>query len=122
MEIVAPYLDSEFVRSTLAFDPRIRYYAMGHNKWLPRYLVEKRVSNGTQLTRKSKRAGGFDIELRKWMKSGVLREMVDGVDRPGFMSVADFEQTKDNPDWFTWNLLTLDVFQKRVLGAHHSHA
>jgi hypothetical protein len=68
------------------------------------------------LTQKSKRAGGFDNELRKWMKSGVLREMVHNIQRPGYLSLKDFEQSKENPDWFTWNLLTLDIFQKRILG------
>jgi asparagine synthetase B (glutamine-hydrolysing) len=116
LEEVIPYLDSEFVRSTLAFDPNVRYFCMNRSKWLPKVLVEKRISNGQQLTQKSKRAGGFDIELRKWMKSGVLRDMVNDIDRPGYLSVSDFEQIKKDPDWFTWNLLTVDIFQKRILG------
>jgi asparagine synthetase B (glutamine-hydrolysing) len=116
LETVTPYLDSDFVRATLAFDPNIRYFSMNRSKWLPKALVEKRLSNGKQLTQKSKRAGGFDIELRKWMKSGVLRDMVNDIHRPDYLSLKDFEQAKEDPDWFTWNLLTLDLFQKRVLG------
>jgi len=117
LEIVIPYLDSKFVRSTLAFDPKIRYFAMGQKKWLPKALIEKRVPNGHQITQKPKRAGGFDIELRKWMKSGLLKDLVHAIDRPDYMTRADFEQAIEKPDWFTWNLLTLDLFQKRLLNA-----
>ena len=116
LEMVTPYLDSAYVRSTFALDPNIRYFAMNRSKWLPKVLLEKRLSGGKHLTQKSKRVGGFDNELRKWMKSGVLREMVHNIQRPGYLSLKDFEQSKENPDWFTWNLLTLDIFQKRILG------
>jgi asparagine synthetase B (glutamine-hydrolysing) len=115
LEFVTPYLDSEFVRAVIAFHPNIRYFAMGRQKWLPKALIEKRLSNGRQITQKSKRAGGFDNELRKWMKSGILRELVHDIQRPGYMTLSDFEKTIEEPDWFTWNLLTLDLFQKRIL-------
>jgi asparagine synthetase B (glutamine-hydrolysing) len=115
LEIVTPYIDSEFVRLTLAFDPKIRYFARGRQKWLPKALLEKRLSNGHQITQKPKRAGGFDNELRKWMKSGILRDVVHDIQRPGYMTLSDFEKTIEEPDWFTWNLLTLDLFQKRIL-------
>ena len=51
------------------------------------------------------------------MKRGLLRDMVCSIERPGYMSVADFEQKRDEPDWLTWNLLNLDLFQKRIVGA-----
>ena len=44
-----------------------------------------------------------------------LRDLVLDIDRPGFLSKADFEALLDRPDWFLWNLLTFDIFQKRVL-------
>jgi hypothetical protein len=49
------------------------------------------------------------------MRSGDLRELVQEIKRPGFMEPGDFKQKIENPDWFTWNLLTLDLFQKLVL-------
>lgn len=41
-------------------------------------------------------------------------DMVRTIDRPGFMDRDDFENKLQNPDWFTWNLLTLDVFKKSI--------
>ena len=42
--------------------------------------------------------------------------MEQDIERPGFMQQADFERKLEKPDWFTWNLLTLDVFKKEVFG------
>ena len=41
--------------------------------------------------------------------------MVQEIERPGFITRADFEQKIRQPDWFTWNMLTLDLFKKYVL-------
>jgi|GEM_PF-2067987 len=117
LEIVTPFLDSEFVKATFAFDPNIRYYAQERQKWLPKTLIEKRLSNRSHITQQPKRGGGFDQKLRQWMKSGILRDLVQAIDRPGYMTVAHFEQAKEDPDWFTWNLLTLDLFTKRIISS-----
>jgi asparagine synthetase B (glutamine-hydrolysing) len=115
LEIVAPYLDSEFVQAVLAFEPHVRFYAQGRPKWLPKQLLENRLGPETQLTQQPKRAGGFDDELRQWMKDGVLADLVHSIERPGYMSQSDFERVLEQPDWFTWNLLTMDLFQKTYL-------
>jgi hypothetical protein len=116
LEHVTPYLDSEFVRATLTFEPQVRYYAQGRSKWLPKQLLENQLGYQTPITRQPKRGGGFDNELRQWMKNGVLQELVQSIERPGYMRQSDFEQVLKEPDWFTWNLLNLDLFQKRLLG------
>ena len=99
----------------MTFKPRIRFYANGQTKWLARQLIEKRL--GYQTAEFPKLDGGFPKELFEWMKHGVLRDMVDSIVRPGYMSVSDFEQKRNEPDWFTWNILNLDLFQKRFLNA-----
>jgi len=115
LNMVTPYLDSELIKNVLAFEPHIRFYANGQAKWLPKQLVENRTHSKT--TQWPKLFGGFDKELFEWMKHGLLRDMVCSIERPGYMSVADFEQKRDEPDWLTWNLLNLDLFQKRIVGA-----
>jgi asparagine synthase (glutamine-hydrolysing) len=110
---VAPFLDSDFIRHALAFEPNIRFYSNGRAKWLPKQLVENRLQS--QTTQWPKLAGGFDNELFQWMKDGVLRDMVSSIERPGYMSQTVFEQKREEPDWFTWSLLMLDLFQKRFL-------
>jgi asparagine synthetase B (glutamine-hydrolysing) len=113
LEVVTPYLDSDFIRFTSAFEPHIRFYANGRTKWLPKQLVENRLRS--QTTQWPKRSGGFNNELFEWMKHGILKDLVWSIERPGYMSVADFEQKREEPNWFTWNLLNLDLIQKRLL-------
>jgi hypothetical protein len=113
LELVDAYLDSDFIRWSFAFDPRIRYYAQGRVKWFPKQLLENRLDSPT--TRWPKLSGGFDNHLFEWMKQGVLRDFVNSIEQPPFMTATDFKHTCNHPDWFTWNLLTLDLFQKRVL-------
>jgi hypothetical protein len=109
---VTPFLDTDLVRCAFSFEPQIRFYAHGQSKWLAKQLVEKRTGYQTHLP---KHDGGFGAELFEWMKHGVLRDMVCSMERPGYMSAADFKQKQDEPDWFTWNLLNLDLFQKKFL-------
>ena len=43
-------------------------------------------------------------------------DMVQDIRRPAFMEQNDFQRKIEHPDWFTWNLLTMDLFNKHVLG------
>jgi asparagine synthetase B (glutamine-hydrolysing) len=115
LEMVNPFLDSQFVRAALALAPQVRFYAQGRPKWLAKQLLEDRLGSQTRITRQPKRAGGFDQELYRWMSDGVLRDVTRSIERPGYMDKAGFEQALEQPDWFTWNLLTMDLFQKRFL-------
>ena len=56
-------------------------------------------------------------ELFESMRKGELSEMVRGIERPGFMERSDFEESLNQPDWFTWNMLTLDLFKKYVFNS-----
>lgn len=111
--VVCLYLDYEFIQATAAFDPRVRYYSHGRNKPILKRILEQNTAY--EQVNKSKGHSGFDKDLRTWMKSGPLAAMVHSIEPPAFMERAIFENKIDNPDWFTWNLLTLDLFQKRVL-------
>jgi hypothetical protein len=52
-----------------------------------------------------------------------LRELVLDIERPGFLSKSDFEKLLkvptwsplDGPNWFLWDLLTFDIFKRRVI-------
>lgn len=113
LDFVEPFMDSMFAAASLELDWRVRYYHRGIPKWLPTTLLSRRT--GSALAQKPKRAGGFDQELFGWMREGVLRDLVLDIERPGFLSIADFERQMSQPDWLTWNLLTLDIFQKQIL-------
>jgi hypothetical protein len=67
----------------------------------------------TSVTRKQKgNSSAFVQAIIPWMREGSLRPLVQEIDRPGYISQSDFQKVLDEPDWFTWNLLTLDLFIK----------
>lgn len=113
LELVDPYLDSDVIRLALRYSPKVRYFAYGKVKWIPKMILENRL--GPQAVQPKKLSGGFNNELFLWMKSGILKEMVESIDRPGYINQRDFHEIKENPGWLTWNLLNLDLFQKKVL-------
>jgi asparagine synthetase B (glutamine-hydrolysing) len=114
MEIIFPFMDDTVLAATLAFDPRERYFFAGRTKPILKMALEQRTSTTMD---KPKYGSGFGDDLPDWMREGVLRDMVQSIERPAFMERADFECKLEQPDWFTWNLLTLDLFQKRFLKA-----
>jgi asparagine synthetase B (glutamine-hydrolysing) len=111
--VLYPYLDYEFLRATFAFDPRVRFFAGGRTKPIMKRILETRSKYGN--VGQPKGHSGFDHDLRVWMKDGVLHDMVRAIRRPAFIERSDFERKLERPDWFTWNLLTLDLFEKHVL-------
>lgn len=122
-EQIYPYLDEAFIRVSYAFDPSIRYMKCWQVKPLLRKILEQRSL--ASFTQKPKGASVFNDDLYVWMKDGPLREMVQAIDRPAFLSQSDFETLLNVPDWdplgepnwFLWNLLIFDIFRKRVLAS-----
>lgn len=123
-EQIYPYLDEEIVRISYAFDPRIRYLKGRQVKPLLKGILEQR-SLGS-IANKPKGGSVFNDDLYAWMKTGPLCDMVRSIERPSFVSKSDFEKLLEVPDWdpvgepnwFLWNLLTFDIFQKRVIKAN----
>lgn len=116
--LIHPYMDERIVKATHAFDPRIRFYHKGKTKPILKYLLEQR--SASEVTTFPKRGSGFHLDLMEWMEQGTLQEMVHAIERPGFISKVDFDRKIEKPDWFTWNLLTFDLFRKSVLQTQSS--
>lgn len=112
-QLIFPYHDERLVKAVFAFDPNVRFYHDGIIKPVLKALVERKSSANS--AKKKKLGSGFYPDLQAWMKQGVLRDMVHAIDRPGFISKNDFDRKLDEPDWFTWNLLTMDLYKKHVL-------
>ena len=68
----------------------------------------------TDLATKPKGWTTFYPELWRWMSDGVLRPLVDAIDRPGFVSREHFDRMVRQPGDFLWNLLVYDLFQKEL--------
>ncbi|MDH4135312.1 MAG: asparagine synthase-related protein [Anaerolineae bacterium] len=122
-EQIYPFMDEDVVRIGLAFDPKIRFLKGWRVKPLLKGILEQRSL--LSIAEKPKGPSVFSEDLHDWMRSGPLRDMVQAIERPGFLSKADFEKLLevpswdplDEPNWFLWNLLTFDIFQKRVVKA-----
>lgn len=114
-QFVFPYSDESVVRATFAFEP-VGRYTHGHRvKPILKSALESELP-GAAASQPKGWSGMGEETLFGWMRDGELSELVQDIERPGFMKQADFEKKIKQPDWFTWNLLTLDVFKKEVLG------
>jgi len=112
-EQIYPFMDDDVIRMSLAFRPAIRYIRGWRTKPLLKSILEQRGLSA--IARRSKGSSVFTDDLYAWMRTGSLREMIQDIDRPGFLSKADFERLVEEPDHFLWSLLTFDLFQKRIL-------
>jgi len=111
--VLYPYLDREFMQLALAVDPRVRFYDRGRTKPIVKRILE--VHSDYPDVDRPKGHSGFDRDLWWWMKEGPLSEMVHAMERPAFMTRSDFERKLERPDWFTWNMLILDLFRRYLL-------
>jgi hypothetical protein len=84
-------------------------------KPLLRQVLERYAPAAAPVNRQQKGFSVFNEDVYRWMKNGVLRQMVQAIDRPAFLSMTDYRKVLDHPREFAWRLLTLDIFQKEVL-------
>ncbi|MDX1522224.1 MAG: asparagine synthase-related protein [Anaerolineae bacterium] len=119
-EQIYPYLDEDVIRLAFSIKPDIRFVKPGlgfldqnNTKYLLKDILVQKSCAPIALKRKG--ASAFDTDLFRMMKSGELREMTQAIERPAFLSKADFEALLEKPDHFLWNLLSFDTFKKHVL-------
>jgi len=113
VRVLYPYLDWEFIQRIFTLRPKLRYCVRGRTKPIFKRILEKETPYPN--VDKHKGHSGFNNTLFAWMAKGPLRDMVHSIERPSFISKEDFIWKIDNPDWFIWNLLTLDYFKRDVL-------
>jgi len=114
-EQVYPFMDEDVIRLAFAFSPQVRYVAHSTYKYAFKRILAQ--NSASTIGKGRKRKGGSLVfeDLRTWMQSGPLQEMVREIELPGFLSRQEFEDLIRHPNWFLWSLLTLDIFQKRIL-------
>lgn len=121
-EHITPFLDEDIIRISRAFPPTVRYLNGHEIKPLLKRILEQH--SPSQVTKKPKGYSVFSEDLFDWMKHGMLRDLIDAIDRPAFVSKAEFDGLLDRVEypllddprgWFLWNLLTFDIFQKRII-------
>jgi asparagine synthetase B (glutamine-hydrolysing) len=112
-----PFLDEDFIRLAYTFDPAVRYMKGANTKALLKQILVQRSLPA--IARNPKRGGTFEEDLFVWMKQGPLRDRVQSIRRPGFLSKRDFQQLKDHPSPFLWELLVFDIFRERIFASHN---
>jgi asparagine synthetase B (glutamine-hydrolysing) len=115
VEFIFPYSDEVIVEAAFSFLPLERYTYQNFPKPILRFALESRA----QLEVINQRKGQSSLmreNVFPWMRHGALRDLVRSIERPQFLSTSDFEHSINNPDWFTWNMLTMDLYLKNVLG------
>jgi len=114
VEFIFPYSDEAIVKAAFSFRPLERYTYQNSPKPILRFALESRAPLEVIYKRKGQ-SSLMTENVFPWMREGSLRDMVNSIDRPQFLSVRDFERIINEPDWLTWNLLTMDLFLKNVL-------
>jgi hypothetical protein len=114
-EFVFPYGDEILVKAAFTFTPLDRYTYRNLFKPVLRLGLESKVSLSVFDQQKGE-SSLMSQNVFSWMRDGVLRDMVRSIERPPFMSASDFKHKITEPDWFTWNMLSMDLFLKNVLG------
>ncbi len=121
-EHIPPFLDEDFIRLNRAFPPQVRCLNGHEIKPLLKRILEQHSTS--TVTKKPKGASVFSADLFDWMKNGFLRDLIHDIDRPDFVSKAEINNLLDQVEypvvgdprgWFLWNLLTFDIFRKRVI-------
>jgi len=112
-EQLSPFFDEDLIKVALTVHPDIRYIKGFKFKHLLKQLLEQKTKNPVVNMRKG--PSNVNDDLVAWMHTGSLRPLVEEIDRPSFLTKADFDRMLCKPDYFLWPLLTYDIFQKRVV-------
>jgi len=118
LDVIQVYLDEAAIAAPFAFSERIRYLRP-HGRWRRRLKplqqeMLKRRGLGA-LTGRKKGGTNFNPDLWRWMSQGRLRDRVEEIERPGWLSAAALADLKRRPTDFLWNLLVFDTFRRRVI-------
>lgn len=124
LELIQPYLDEDIVRAIMAFDASCRFVishglTSGQLKPLQKRLLARRRQE--RLAGKKKGGTAFNQDLWSWMRRGVLKDLIEAMERPDFVPRALFAEIKNKPGDFLWNLLIYDLFQQRIVRHRRSY-
>ena len=108
-----PFFEEDILRATFSMNPDTRYIKGMRSKYLLKDILEQRT--GSPVARKPKGFSVFEQDLIEWMRVGPLRPMVEDIHLPGFLSRVDFTRLLEKPDYFLWELLVYDIYQRRCL-------
>jgi asparagine synthetase B (glutamine-hydrolysing) len=118
VDVVQLYLDEAAIAATFAFPADARY-ARPAGPWTARLKPlqqEMLLRRGLgALVGRKKGGTNFNADLHRWLTSGILRDRVEAIERPAWLSLAAFDEMKGKWNDFVWNLLVYDTWRRRVV-------
>lgn len=112
------YFDQDVIRLVKCVSPEVRYLRGRELKPIPKDIVRQKGAG--RVIHEKKGTSGFWRDFQSWMMTGSLREMVQSIDRPGFISRSDFDRLIHNRHPYghdiVFPLLTYDIFRKSISG------
>jgi len=118
IDVLQVYLDETAITAPFAFAERVRYLRP-HGRWryrlkpLQQEMLRRRGLR--ELTGRKKGGTNFNADLWRWLSAGCLRDRVEAIERPAWLSATALEELKRRPTDFLWNLLVFDNFRRRVV-------
>ena len=114
IEFIFPYSDEAIVEAAFSFRPLERYTYRNYPKPVLRFALQSRAPLDV-INQHKGQSSLMTENVFPWMREGSLRDLVKSIDRPQYISSSNFDKIINQPDWLTWNLLTMDLFLKNVL-------
>ena len=114
---VDPFADEDLIKMMFTIHPGIRYMKGFKHKYLLKQLFAKKVN--AKIANQPKGGSTTPEDLVTRMRSGSLRPLVAEIERPAFMSQTDFDGVIQRSNYFLWQILTFDIFKKRIIEARH---
>lgn len=115
---VDPFADEDLIKMMFTVHPDTRYMKGFKNKYLLKQLFAKKVS--AKVANQPKGGSTTPEDLVARMRSGSLKPLIAEIERPAFMSQHDFEGVIQRSNYFLWQILTFDIFKKRIIGTHNT--
>jgi asparagine synthetase B (glutamine-hydrolysing) len=110
---VDPFSDEDLIKAMFTIHPDIRYMKGFKSKYLLKRLFTQKINAKNANQPKGGSTTPEDLVTR--MRTGSLRPLIEEIERPAFMSQKDFDGVIQRSNYFLWNLLTFDLFNKRIV-------
>jgi asparagine synthase (glutamine-hydrolysing) len=118
IDVVQLYLDEGAIAAPFAF-PTPERYLRPAGPWARRLkpLQQELLFRRGLGALVGRRKGGthFNADLWRWLSSGILRDRVEAIERPAWLSPAQLAELKSRWTDFLWNLLVYDLWRERVV-------
>ena len=107
----APFAGKAVSKAPLSVPALLRYIKGLRSKHVLKSLLGRRLPGYPIDTLK----GGGGLPLERFVLSGPLHRFLQRYSVPDFLANYDVDRLFQEPNWFTWNVITYAIWYKRVV-------